>query len=105
MLPLDDRVTEVVREILAVLPAGCSWLVPVRDHDGTVVDFRIAATSGQVLIRTRHNTTNPDQATGYARRHPHFQVHQPAPPIINRTAVDPEPFTAGVGAGLWTRGR
>ncbi|MFF5180127.1 PP2C family protein-serine/threonine phosphatase [Micromonospora sp. NPDC000316] len=37
----------VVREILAVVPAGCTWLLPVPHDDGPVVDFRIAATSGQ----------------------------------------------------------
>jgi serine phosphatase RsbU (regulator of sigma subunit) len=43
----EDVVDEgVIREILAVVPAGCSWLVPVVDGDGVVVDFRIAATSG-----------------------------------------------------------
>ncbi|MEV4657074.1 SpoIIE family protein phosphatase [Micromonospora sp. NPDC049301] len=40
-------VEAVVRELLAVGPAGCSWLLPVPDDGGPVVDFRIAATSGQ----------------------------------------------------------
>ncbi|MEV7327760.1 SpoIIE family protein phosphatase [Micromonospora sp. NPDC093244] len=40
------RVEDVVREVLAVVPAGCSWLRPVRDA-GVVADFRIEATSGQ----------------------------------------------------------
>ncbi len=35
-----------VREIVAAIPAGCSWLLPERDDDGRVVDFRIAAASG-----------------------------------------------------------
>ncbi|MET8231732.1 SpoIIE family protein phosphatase [Micromonospora sp. NPDC005298] len=39
------RVEDVVREILAVVPAGCTWLRPVHDG-GVVVDFRVAATSG-----------------------------------------------------------
>ncbi|MDG4757632.1 PP2C family protein-serine/threonine phosphatase [Micromonospora sp. WMMD710] len=39
-------VEAVVREILAVVPAGCTWLLPVH-HDGVVADFRVAATSGQ----------------------------------------------------------
>ncbi|GAA0735602.1 SpoIIE family protein phosphatase [Dactylosporangium roseum] len=43
-----DRVAPVVREILAVTPAGCSWLQPVRDGGGRVVDFRVEAVSGQV---------------------------------------------------------
>jgi serine phosphatase RsbU (regulator of sigma subunit) len=36
----------VVREILAVVPAGCSWVLPVPDGAGRVADFRIAAVSG-----------------------------------------------------------
>ncbi|MET8348567.1 hypothetical protein [Micromonospora sp. NPDC005206] len=39
-------VEEVVREILAVVPAGCTWLLPVPDDGRAVADFRIAATSG-----------------------------------------------------------
>jgi serine phosphatase RsbU (regulator of sigma subunit) len=35
-----------VREILASIPAGCSWLLPVRDEEDRLVDFRIAAASG-----------------------------------------------------------
>jgi serine phosphatase RsbU (regulator of sigma subunit) len=42
----DEVVQAVVRQILAVVPAGCSWLLPETADDGTVVDFRIAATSG-----------------------------------------------------------
>jgi serine phosphatase RsbU (regulator of sigma subunit) len=41
----DDGVAQVVREMLAVVPAGCSWLLPVTS-DGVLTDFRIAATSG-----------------------------------------------------------
>ncbi|MFG3558862.1 PP2C family protein-serine/threonine phosphatase [Micromonospora sp. NPDC047557] len=40
-------VETVVREILAVVPAGCTWLLPVPDDHRAVADFRIAATSGQ----------------------------------------------------------
>jgi len=36
----------VVREILAVIPAGCSWLLPVTDDAGVAGDFRVAAVSG-----------------------------------------------------------
>jgi hypothetical protein len=42
----DDEVAHTVQELLAAIPAGCSWLLPVAGPDGTVVDFRIAATSG-----------------------------------------------------------
>ncbi|GIE94573.1 hypothetical protein Ari01nite_20380 [Paractinoplanes rishiriensis] len=37
---------EVVRELLSVIPAGCSWLLPVTGPDGTVTDFEVAATGG-----------------------------------------------------------
>jgi serine phosphatase RsbU (regulator of sigma subunit) len=40
-------VESVVRQILAVIPGGCTWLLPVRDEDGHVVDFRIAAAGAQ----------------------------------------------------------
>ncbi|MBU2668451.1 SpoIIE family protein phosphatase [Actinoplanes bogorensis] len=42
----DDEVARVVREMLSVIPAGCSWLLPVTNDDGTVTDFRIAAAGG-----------------------------------------------------------
>ncbi len=43
----DDEVARVVREMLSVIPAGCSWLLPVTGDDGAVQDFRIAAAGGQ----------------------------------------------------------
>jgi serine phosphatase RsbU (regulator of sigma subunit) len=42
----EQAVTAVVREVLSVIPAGCSWLLPMTGADGTVVDFEIAAASG-----------------------------------------------------------
>lgn len=36
----------VVREVLSVIPAGCSWLLPVTGPGGAVTDFRIGAASG-----------------------------------------------------------
>ncbi|MEU4217470.1 SpoIIE family protein phosphatase [Actinoplanes sp. NPDC026623] len=39
---------DVVRELLAAIPAGCTWLRPVAGDDGTVTDFRVAATSDQI---------------------------------------------------------
>jgi serine phosphatase RsbU (regulator of sigma subunit) len=38
-------VTAVVRELLAAVPSGCSWLLPVTASDGSPADFLIAATS------------------------------------------------------------
>lgn len=38
----------LVQEVLAGIPAGCSWLLPVTADDGHIVDFTVAATSGQV---------------------------------------------------------
>lgn len=42
----DEAVQAVVRQILAVVPAGCTWLLPETAEDGSVADFRVAATSG-----------------------------------------------------------
>lgn len=39
-------VAAVVRDVLAAVPAGCSWLTPVTGPGGAVTDFRVAATSG-----------------------------------------------------------
>jgi serine phosphatase RsbU (regulator of sigma subunit) len=39
---------DVVRELLAAIPAGCTWLLPIAGDDGTVTDFRVAATSDQI---------------------------------------------------------
>src|SRR4051812_21849170 len=41
-----DAIAAVVQELLRAVPAGCTWLVPVHDPAGRVVDFRVAATSG-----------------------------------------------------------
>jgi serine phosphatase RsbU (regulator of sigma subunit) len=41
-----DAIAAVVREILSAVPAGCTWLRPVRDGSGRVTDFRVEATSG-----------------------------------------------------------
>ncbi|WP_433795336.1 hypothetical protein [Actinoplanes sp. CA-252034] len=38
----------VVRELLAAIPVGCTWMVPVRGPDDAIVDFRIGATSDQI---------------------------------------------------------
>ncbi|WP_426504011.1 PP2C family protein-serine/threonine phosphatase [Dactylosporangium sp. McL0621] len=42
-----EAIAAVVREILAVVPAGCTWLRPVRTATGEVSDFIVAATSGE----------------------------------------------------------
>jgi serine phosphatase RsbU (regulator of sigma subunit) len=42
----DDAVASVVREVLSVIPAGCTWLTPVVDADDKIADFLVAATSG-----------------------------------------------------------
>lgn len=43
---MADDVASVVRQVLSVVPSGCSWLQAVTAADGTVTDFRIAAASG-----------------------------------------------------------
>lgn len=43
-----EAAAAMVQEILSVIPAGCTWLLPVTDSGGAVVDFRIAAASTRV---------------------------------------------------------
>jgi serine phosphatase RsbU (regulator of sigma subunit) len=40
-----DALTAVVRELVSVVPTGCTWLLPVTGADGNVVDFVVAAAS------------------------------------------------------------
>jgi serine phosphatase RsbU (regulator of sigma subunit) len=42
-----DWVVSVVRQVLSVIPGGCTWLLPLVDGQGQVVDFRVAAAGGQ----------------------------------------------------------
>ncbi|NJP33565.1 PP2C family protein-serine/threonine phosphatase [Micromonospora thermarum] len=45
---LDEPIVAAVRQVLAAIPTGCTWLLPLTGSDGQVVDFRIAATSDKV---------------------------------------------------------
>jgi PAS domain-containing protein len=47
-LPPAEQAAAIVQEILSGMPAGCSWLLPITDPDGTVTDFRIAAVGDRV---------------------------------------------------------
>src|SRR5688572_25214885 len=42
-LVTGEAMLPVVRELLAGIPAGCTWLLPVFDAAGVVTDFRLAA--------------------------------------------------------------
>jgi PAS domain-containing protein len=42
---VSDEVISAVQEMLSAIPGGYSWLLPVTDDEGRVVDFRIAAAS------------------------------------------------------------
>jgi serine phosphatase RsbU (regulator of sigma subunit)/PAS domain-containing protein len=53
-------VEAVVRELLAVIPAGCTWLRPVMSGS-RVTDFRVAATSGQVADLQGRGTQRIDE--------------------------------------------
>jgi serine phosphatase RsbU (regulator of sigma subunit) len=44
----EDGIAALVQEILSGVPGGCTWLQPVQNTAGEVVDFRIGATSGHV---------------------------------------------------------
>ncbi len=39
-----EAMLPVVRELLSGVPAACTWLLPVVDATGAVIDFRLAAT-------------------------------------------------------------
>jgi serine phosphatase RsbU (regulator of sigma subunit) len=43
----DRSVPALVQEILSAIPGGCTFLVPVRDDKGEVIDFLVAAAGGQ----------------------------------------------------------
>jgi serine phosphatase RsbU (regulator of sigma subunit) len=55
-----DAVTSAIREVLSVIPAGCSWLRPVTDPTGEVVDFEVAAASGSGHDIYRRGTERVD---------------------------------------------
>ena len=55
-----EPVAPVVRQILSVIPGGCTWLLPVRADDGSVVDFTVAATSGRAEDIYGRGTTRVD---------------------------------------------
>jgi serine phosphatase RsbU (regulator of sigma subunit) len=46
--PDASWVATVVQDVIEAIPAGCTWLLPVTDDNGAVVDFRIEATSEEV---------------------------------------------------------
>ncbi|MET0415260.1 MAG: SpoIIE family protein phosphatase [Actinoplanes sp.] len=56
----DDGVAHVVRKVLAVIPAGCSWLLPVTEPGGAVIDFRIGGASGAGNDIYRRGTSRVD---------------------------------------------
>jgi serine phosphatase RsbU (regulator of sigma subunit)/RNA polymerase-binding transcription factor DksA len=45
--PVAAAVDPVIRELLAAIPVGCSWLTPVRAADGQVTDFLVEAASSE----------------------------------------------------------
>src|SRR4051812_21422135 len=49
----QDRVAAIVRELLAAVPAGCTWLQPVHGTAEAPVDYLVAATSGVADIYGR----------------------------------------------------
>ncbi len=46
VMPPGVAVRSVVQAILSGIAGGCTWLEPVREDDGAVVDFTIGAASG-----------------------------------------------------------
>ncbi len=68
----EPTVVAAVREILSVVPSGCTWLLPVRAGDGRVVDFEVAAASdgedlygrGPDRVEARLSTLYPGMVDG-----------------------------------------
>ena len=54
----------VVRELLAAIPVGCTWVVPVRGPGGELRDFRIAATSDRTRDIFGRGTQRIDMLLG-----------------------------------------
>ncbi|MBB5873427.1 serine phosphatase RsbU (regulator of sigma subunit) [Allocatelliglobosispora scoriae] len=42
-----EAMLPIVRELLAAIPSSCTWLLPVRDGAGQIVDFRIGAAGAE----------------------------------------------------------
>src|SRR5437588_389308 len=106
----DDRVVGVVREILRVMPAGCTWLLPIRGADGRVADFHVAATSGYGPDLYSRGTDRVDErlsglypsmvggplweayrevlATGTPVRVPAFEYHDESAGIVAESVFD-----------------
>lgn len=82
---------------------GCGFMIEIQ-HAGNIGStychasvLRVA--TGQTVTAGQHIADVG--STGHSSgNHLHFQVHQPAPPISNNTAIDPLPFMAGVGVRL-----
>ncbi|MEU4237445.1 SpoIIE family protein phosphatase [Actinoplanes sp. NPDC026619] len=52
--------TSAIRELLSVIPAGCSWLRPVAGDDGEIADFEVGAASGSGHDIYRRGTDRVD---------------------------------------------
>ncbi|GAB7046994.1 PP2C family protein-serine/threonine phosphatase [Catenuloplanes indicus] len=59
-VPAPEQAAALVQEILAGIPLGCSWLVPITGPDGTVTDFRVAATGDRVTDIYHRGTSRRD---------------------------------------------
>lgn len=82
---------------------GCGFMIEIQ-HAGNLGTTYCHASlllvhTGQHVDAGQHiaNVGSTGHSSG---NHLHFQVHQPAPPITNSTAIDPVPFMNGVGARL-----
>lgn len=122
---MDGRLVAEVREILRVLPAGCTWVLPIRGAGGRVVDFHVAATSGYEQDLYSRGTDRVDQRlsglypsmvggplwrayqdvleTGAPARVPDFEYHDEGSGVIAESVFDVTVHRVLGGLLVWWR--
>ncbi|GAA1833277.1 hypothetical protein GCM10009682_59600 [Luedemannella flava] len=84
-----DRRAAIVQEILSVIPAGCTWLLPVTDEAGQVVDFRVAAASASG--RDVYGRPGTQRVDAYLSRLYPSMVDGPLWQVYQKVLADGEP--------------
>jgi serine phosphatase RsbU (regulator of sigma subunit) len=117
-----EPVAALVQEILAVIPAGCTWLVPVF-VEGRVVDFRVAAASDRREDIYQRGSARVDQllsqlyptmvggplwqlylevvATGGPERMQAFRYEEKRPGVVAESTFDVSVYPVLGGLLVW----